>query len=124
MNGEANKPLSIGEDGLRRWLDRQEVLSSTVSQLRKDLSLSAAELVEPPGDEGAFEALRAQVLAALDRWQGADSASLSRAINRIDLTEGQVNAAMGRGGFQELAGAMVLRALQKVLTRLRFAGRY
>ncbi len=124
MNGEANKPLSIGEDGLRRWLDRQEVLSSTVSQLRKDLSLSVDELVEPPSDEGAFEALRAQVLAALDRWQGADSASLSRAINRIDLTEGQVNAAMGRGGFQELAGAMVLRALQKVLTRLRFAGRY
>jgi hypothetical protein len=124
MNGEANKPLSIGEDGLRRWLDRQEVLSSTVSQLRKDLSLSVDELVEPPSDEGAFEALRAQVLAALDRWQGADPAFLSRAINRIDLTEGQVNAAMGRGGFQELAGTMVLRALQKVLTRMRFAGRY
>ena len=124
MSGEANKPLSIGEEGIRRWLDRQEVLTSTVNQLRKDLSLSVAELSEPPVDDGAFEALRAQVLVALDRWQGDEPASLSRAINRIDLTEAQVNASMDRGGFQELAGPMVLRALQKVLTRLRFAGRY
>lgn len=124
MDEEANKPLSIGEEGVRRWLDRKEVLSSTVGQLRKDLSLGAYEIVEPHADEGAFEALRAQVLVALDRWQSTDSTALSRAINRIDLTEAQVNAAMDRGGFGELAGAVVLRALQKVLTRLRHAGRY
>jgi len=124
MSTEVQELPSSGDDGLRRWLDRAEVLASTVAQLRKDLSLGADELIEPPADEGAFEAVRAQVLTALARSQGSDTTSLSRAINRIDLTERQVNAAMDRGGLNELAGAMVHRALQKVLSRLRYAGRF
>lgn len=124
MSTGVQESPSAGDDGLRRWLDRAEVLASTTVQLRKDLALDDSELVQPPADEGAFEALRAQVLLALERWQGSDAPSLSRAINRIDLTERQVNAAMDRGGLGELAGAMVHRALQKVLSRLRYAGRY
>ena len=124
MSTGVQESPSAGDDWLRRWLDRAEVLASTTVQLRKDLALDDSELAQPPADEGAFEALRAQVLLALERWQGSDAPSLSRAINRIDLTERQVNAAMDRGGLGDLAGAMVHRALQKVLSRLRYAGRY
>lgn len=125
MSEEANTSLSKGEeDGLRLWLDRAEVLSSTVAQLRKDLALDAAELPDPPVGDEAFELLRAQVLTALGSWQRLSPSSFSRAINRIDLTERQVKAAMDRGGLHELAGTIVQRALLKVLSRLRHAGRY
>jgi hypothetical protein len=44
-------------------------------------------------------------------------------VNRVDLTEHQ--DARGRGGGRlcdGLAGAVVLRCLQKVLSRMRYAG--
>jgi hypothetical protein len=105
-------------------LDRAEVLAAVVAQLRKDLSLAPEDLPQPPLGEEAFEALRAPVLEALHHWQRNHPIAFSRAINRIDLTERQVNAALERGGLHELAGTMVLRALQKVLSRLRYAGRF
>jgi len=107
--------------GLRKWLDEAEILRAAVAQLRKDLELP--ELVEPPVGEGAFEALRAGVLAALERWAAANSAAMSRAINRVDLTERQLNGATGAEGLPGLAGLMVLRCLQKVLLRKHFSVR-
>ena len=117
MSGE----LSTSGGGLRRRLDEAEVLLATTLQLRKDLA--EEDLVLPPTGDAAFEALRTGVLGFLERWHQATPAALSRAINRVDLTEAMVEAAMGRGGLHELAGAMVLRCLQKVLLRKRFAGR-
>lgn len=109
---------------LLRSLDRAEVLRDTVAQLRKDLALAEDELPQPPVGDAAFEALREQVLVLLDGWQRAGSASLARAINRVDLAEHQVNEATAHGGLHELAGRMVLRCLQKVLSRHRYAGRF
>lgn len=111
--------LSTTGGELRRRLDDALILRSTVAQLRKDLDLPA--LIEPEVGAGAFEALRGGVLEALEGWAAGQGASLSRAINRVDLTERQVNAATGRGGLSELAGMMVLRCLQKVLLRLHFS---
>lgn len=121
MNNQLSKP---GEEGLIRSLDRAEVLASTIAQLRKDLALTEEELPLPVVGEEAFERLRAHVLDALDRWTSAGSSALSRAVNRVDLTERVVSAAMDRGGLHELAGAMVIRCLQKVLMRHRYAGRF
>lgn len=121
MNNELSKP---GEEGLIRSLDRAEVLASTVEQLRKDLALSVEELPLPDLGEEAFESLRAHVLNALELWTRTGSTALSRAVNRVDLTERMVNNATDRGGLHELAGAMVIRCLQKVLLRHRYAGRF
>lgn len=107
-----------------RSLDRAEVLAETVAQLRKDLGLSVEELQGPAVGEGAFESLRSTVLVALVSWQRSGSASFARAINRVDLTERMVSGAMERGGLHELAGSMVIRCLQKVLSRHRYAGRF
>ena len=63
------------------------------------------------------------MLAALERWAAANSAAMSRAINRVDLTERQVNGATGAEGLPGLAGLMVLRCLQKVLLRKHFSVR-
>ena len=112
--------LSTNRQGLQRRLDEAAILRDTVAQLRKDLDLP--DLEEPQLGEGAFEALRAQVLAWLEARAAGNSPALSRAINRVDLTERQVDAATGRGGLPELAGAMVLRCLQKVLLRRHFSG--
>lgn len=124
MSEEAEWPASGDQARMVRWLDRAEVLDMTVTQLRKDLAVGAQELGTPAADEGAFEVLRSDVFALLDRWHLSGAPDFSRAVNRIDLSERQVNAAMDHGGLQALAGSMVLRALQKVLYRLRHAGRF
>ena len=117
MSGE----LSVGVGALRKRLDEAVVLQATVAQLAKDLDV--ADLRTPPTGQEAFEAVRAQVLTALERMQAGSGSGLSRAVNRVDLTESQVNDALGRGGLVELAGQMVLRCLQKVLIREHYAGR-
>lgn len=117
MSGE----LSVGGGALRKRLDEAVVLQATVAQLAKDLDV--ADLRTPPTGQEAFEAVRAQVLTALERMQAGSGSGLSRAVNRVDLTESQVNDALGRGGLVELAGLMVLRCLQKVLIREHYAGR-
>jgi hypothetical protein len=106
---------------LRKRLDEAEVLMAVVLQLRKDLN--DEDVPVPPVGEQAFEAVRTAVLGVLEGWQRTGSSALSRAINRVDLTEAMVESALGRGGPNELAGVMVLRCLQKVLIRERFAGR-
>jgi hypothetical protein len=115
-----NEELSTTSGGLRKRLDEAEVLQAVVLQLRKDLG--EEELPVPAVGEGAFEALRAGVLLHLEHWQRTGSSAFSRAVNRVDLTEAMVDAAMEREGLPELAGAMVFRCLQKVLLRKRFAG--
>lgn len=111
------------EEGLIRGLDRAEVLAATVAQLRKDLAVGADDLQEPPVGTEAFERLRTEVLALLERWERAEPLALSRAVNRVDLTERTVDRAMDLGGLHQLAGFMVLRCLQKVLLRKHFASR-
>ncbi len=117
MHGELSRSAS---DGLRKRLDEAVVLYETVVQLRKDLN--EEEITLPSTDEQAFERLRASVMSHLGAWERTEPSRFSRAINRVDLTEGQVNDAMAQGGLPELAGRMVLRCLQKVLIRNRFAG--
>ncbi len=114
-----SEELSTTGGGLRKWLDEAEVLAATVQQLRKDLN--EPELVLPDVGAGAFEELRGAVAARMDAWHKGDATAFSRAVNRVDLTERMVDAAMGRGGLHELAGVMVLRCLQKVLLRKHFS---
>jgi hypothetical protein len=116
-----DEDLSTTGQGLRRRLDEAVILRDTVAQLRKDLDMP--ELEEPEVGDAAFEALRRRVLNAIEGWAAGNGPALSRAINRVDLTERQVDDATGRGGLPELAGSMVLRCLQKVLLRLHFSGR-
>lgn len=116
-----NEGLSkTDEGGLRKRLDEAVVLMHTVEQLRKDLREEA--LAEPALGEGAFEELRAQVLRILEDREQAGPHAFGLVVNRVDLTEGQLRAAMGAGGLHALAGAVVLRCLQKVLSRMRYAG--
>lgn len=109
-----------GNGGLRKRLDEAVVLLRTVEQLRKDLREDG--LQGPPVGDGAFEALRAQVLEVLGRREAEGPHAFGLVINRVDLTERQLRAAMAAGGLHALAGAVVLRCLQKVLSRMRYAG--
>lgn len=120
-----NNPLSIpGQSGLGLWLDKAEVLASTVEQLRKDLSMDAEELLLPDLNDQAFELLRSSVLPRLEELNAQSSSALQVAMYRVDIPEAHLRRTMDSGGLKELAGECVLRALQKVLTRLRYAGRY
>ena len=49
---------------------------------------------------------------------------LQVAMYRVDIPEAHLKRTLAQGGLHALAGECVLRELQKVLTRLRFAGRY
>ncbi|MFN3874313.1 MAG: hypothetical protein ACK4L7_00170 [Flavobacteriales bacterium] len=124
MGDAANTSLSIGDGGMRRWLDRAEVLASTVAQLRKDLALTDDELPEPPVGEQAFETLRTLVLPRLEALQRQSVTALQTAMYRVDIPEAHLRRTLAAGGLHALAGECVLRALQKVLTRMRFAGRF
>ncbi|MBL7981590.1 MAG: hypothetical protein JNL52_07235 [Flavobacteriales bacterium] len=121
MNNDLSKP---GNEGVQRFLDRAELLASTVAQLRKDLSLSDAELPVPEVSEETFEVLRAAVLPRLEELQRQSTTGLQTAMYRVDIPEAHLRRTMSLGGLHSLAGECVLRALQKVLTRLRFAGRF
>ncbi len=118
MNGEVSK--SEEGAGLRKRLDEAVVLQHTVQQLRKDLR--DEELIEPAVGAGAFEDLRAQVEGLLERRQSEGPHAFGLVVNRVDLTEPQLRVAMAAEGLRGLAGAVVLRCLQKVLSRMRFAG--
>ncbi len=107
-------------EGLRKRLDEAVVLMGTVDQLRKDLGVEAIQ--QPAVGDGAFEELRAQVEAILEAREREGAQALGRVVNRVDLTEPQLRAAMASGGLHGLAGAIILRCLQKVLSRMRFAG--
>lgn len=120
-----NNTLSTPEgDGVRRYLDREEVLVSTVAQLRKDLALADDALPTPPVGEEAFELLRSGVLLRIEELQTQGMAPLQVAMYRVDIPEAHLRRTLEAGGLHALAGECVERALQKVLTRLRFAGRY
>ncbi len=121
VNNDLSKP---GEHGLQRHLDRAEVLSSTVAQLRKDLAQEEHAFPEPPVGEEAFEQLRAQVLPILSDLMAVGMHNLQVAMYRVDIPEAHMKRTLAHGGLPALAGECVLRALQKVLTRLRFAGRF
>ena len=121
MNNDLSKH---GEGALARYLDRAEVLRETVAQLRKDLALEAGALPEPPVGEAAFEGLRGDVLVALRALQAKGGAALQQAMYRVDIPEAHLRRTMAAGGLHALAGECVLRDLQKVLTRMRYAGRY
>ncbi len=120
-NNHLSKP---GSEGMLRHLDRAEVLSSTVAQLRKDLAMGERELPAPVVGEGAFEALRADVLVRLEQLDRSGASALQSAMYRVDIPEAHLRRTLAVGGLHALAGECVLRALQKVLTRLRFAGRF
>lgn len=106
--------------GMRKRLDEAAVLHATVMQLRKDLR--AEDLEIPVTGPEAFESLRASVLAILQQREREGAHAFGLVVNRVDLTERQVQGAMAEGELPGLAGAIVLRCLQKVLSRLRYAG--
>ena len=115
-----NEPEGEGGSGVRKRLDEAVILQATVIQLRKDLREEALELPKVGGT--AFEELRAQVLAVVVERDREGAHAFGLVVNRVDLTERQVRSAMAAGGLHGLAGAIVLRCLQKVLSRMRFAG--
>ncbi len=118
-------PLSrSGDASIQRHLDRAEVLRSTMEQLCKDLALSVEDLHTPSEPDTAFEGLREQVLPVLERLGSQGDHALKVAMYRVDIPEPHFRRTLRSGGLQALAGEVVLRALQKVLTRLRFAGRF
>ncbi|MGV3636171.1 MAG: hypothetical protein ACO1NQ_00865 [Flavobacteriales bacterium] len=112
------------EQGLRLHLDRSEVLLATVEQLRKDLATDAEGIQAPHDPADAFEQLRAQVLPVLQALANSGDHALRVAMYRVDIAQAHFQRAVDAGGLHTLAGEVVLRALQKVLTRRRFAGRY
>jgi hypothetical protein len=122
MNGELSKKDAgeEGASGLRKRLDEAVVLLETVQQLCKDLR--EEKIAIPQVGPGAFEELRAQVLRVLGERERQGAHALGLVVNRVDLTEHALREALAAGGMQELAGRIVLRCLQKVLSRKRFAG--
>lgn len=110
---------------MTRWLaDRAEIVKATVAQLRKDLSMDEEQLPEPPVGDEAFELLRGHVLTRLRALQSQGAHALQVAMYRVDIPEAHLRRTMADGGLHALAGECIIRALQKVLTRLRSAGRY
>lgn len=108
-------------EGLRKRLDEAVVLAATTAQLRKDLN--APGLLLPAVGDGAFEALRAQVFTILEERQTMGAHAFGLVLNRVDIPEPGFRRIIAEGGLEQLAAAVVLRCLQKVLAREHYAGR-
>ncbi len=129
--GENNARPKGGDFALRAQLlalglgaDRAEVLRRTVDQLNKDLGMQADPIKAPPADDQAFEVLRAQVFPLLERLFTTDPHAANVAMYRVDIPQFLRDRALAEGGIHALAGEVVLRCLQKVLTRMRFSGEF
>ncbi len=107
---------------MEQWGHHARVLAATTAQLRKDLN--APHLALPAVGDGAFEALRLQVSDILDQRQRMGAHAFGLILNRVDIPEGQFRRIIADGGLEQLAPAVVLRCLQKVLARERYAGRH
>lgn len=119
----SNEDLSRTDDAApARRLDEAIVLAATVAQLSKDLN--SDRVATPAVGQAAFEALRADVLAVLLERQAAGAHAFGLVLNRVDLTERAYAQAIALGGLEQLAATVVLRCLQKVLARERYAGRW
>lgn len=114
----------LSDASMARYLDRADVLRWTIEQLRKDLAMNAEQLPDPEVGDGAFEQVRPLVLTRLQALQAQGAAALQQSMYRVDIPEAHLRRTMAAGGLHALAGECVLRALQKVLTRMRFAGRF
>lgn len=86
--------------------------------------MEPVELPVPPVGEAAFETLREAVLDVLGTLQARSTHALQVAMYRVDIPEPHLRRTLAAGGLHALAGEVVVRALQKVLTRLRYAGRF
>ncbi len=94
-----------------------------MQQLRKDLSAEPDRLLIPDVGEGAFEELRSSVLPVLEDLYAQGAHPFQVAMYRVDLPEKHLIRSLEAGGLHAVAGEVVLRCLQKVLTRLRHAGK-
>lgn len=114
--------LANNTDGsIRKRLDEAVILRATTDQLRKDLHEPGLRL--PKVGLTAFEALRTQVLKVLEERQAAGAHAFGLVLNRVDISERQFREAVRTNGLEQLAAMVVLRCLQKVLARERYAGR-
>lgn len=116
-----HRPSTIG---LVRHLEHAEVAQAVTEQLRKDLAIDPMRLPVPAIGEQAFEDLRTTIVGVLEELQRSGPNGLGAALYRVDIPEAHFVRTMSTGGVHALGGEVVLRALQKVLTRMRYAGRY
>lgn len=113
--------LVVTARALEPWLDRAAVLREVRLQLAKDLGVDVDEL-DVEGMAGTVaERLRARVLRVLGGKECEGAHVLRSVLYRVDVPEGWAGEAMRTDGLNGLSGAVVLRALQKVLTRHRYA---
>lgn len=106
---------------MEQWGRHALVLTATTAQLRKDLNAPGLQL--PAVGDGAFEALQVQVLGIMEERQALSAHAFGLVLNRVDIPERAFRRIMAEGGLDKLATAVVLRCLQKVLARERYAGR-
>ncbi|HNR56440.1 MAG TPA: hypothetical protein PKJ19_14830 [Flavobacteriales bacterium] len=118
-------PLSLfDQQVMRRSLEKSDVLQLTIAQLIKDLNLEEGSIRIPPDPTQAMEDLRAQLVPELERIARQGGHVLRSVLYRVDLPGSGVDDLLATGDHDALSAMVVLRCLQKVLTRLRFKGDY
>jgi hypothetical protein len=114
-------PVNTGPSDMAPGGLHQRLLEATTAQLRKDLDAPALRM--PAVGDAAFEELRAQVLRVLEERAAMGAHAFGLVLNRVDIPEAAFRRTMAQGGMPQLAAAVVLRCLQKVRARERYAGR-
>ena len=111
--------LSVpGGEGLVPRLSEEQVLRATEEQLRKDLALPSGTPSGGTGRRRLEQDLRRRCCPLLEEMPAHDR---QVALYRVDVPESWTREAMAMGGLPGTGRAVVLRALQKVLTRMRFS---
>ena len=114
----------LDEQVMRRSLERREVLLLTIAQLSKDLNLDEGVIRVPEDPAQAIDDLRDQVVPELEGLAQQGGQVLRSALYRVDLPGTGVDGLLASGDHRSLSAMVVLRSLQKVLTRLRFKGEF
>lgn len=97
------------------------IVHETAEQLIRDADVFGFEVTFSGNPFTAYEELKKELEGTLARWRKEDPAKLQAFMYRVDLPEHRFKQALaGTTPIEDLAGLVVEREFQKVLTRRYF----
>ena len=106
---------------LNVYFNREEIIRATLLQIQKDFALFKVKLDWDGNMENAIENITASLLSAIRDLIDSNDRIFLSVLYQIDLSEKSIGEARrdnpGRDHYELLAGQIIARELQKVLTR-------
>ncbi|MDA3929095.1 MAG: hypothetical protein PF541_09055 [Prolixibacteraceae bacterium] len=114
----------IQHTNINEYLNREDIVRETIDQIRRDFDVFGMEITFSGKLDNVYHEMHPQVKALLDQLLAGNSEQLYTLLYRIDISDQSIiNAAQELSQYNHvevIAHQIILRDLQKVLTRRYF----